>query len=249
VALGALAVGIAADAGDSNSTDIASVLREHRVVLIGEIHRWSAEHRLLRSLLERAAIDGNATDVVVEFGNARHQALVDRYVAGADVPIDDVARAWRNTTQGAVWHTPDYAAFYAAVRAHNARHPTHRLRLVLGDPPFRPEATPPDEVDYWVLQRDIHFADVVQREVVARDRRALVIAGVGHVLRRADGAPTLTNLLEGAVCATDPRSAPLGIDWCDELRTHRPVSDMSRPGGSSGGAPRVPTRSWSSASD
>ena len=224
-ALGALAVGIAPEAGDSDGTDIATVLRAHRVVLIGEIHRWPAEHRLLRELLERAAIEGGATDVVVEFGNARHQALVDRYVAGADVSIDIVARAWQDTTQGAVWDTSDYAAFYAAVRAHNARHPTHRLRLVLGDPPFRPEATPPEEIDYWVLQRDIHFAHVVQREVVARDRRALVVAGVGHVLRRADGAPTLTNLLEGAACATDPRSAALGIDWCDELRAHRPLED------------------------
>jgi hypothetical protein len=220
-ALGGLAVGIAADAGDSTGTDIAAVLREHHVVLIGEVHRWSAEHRLL----ERAAIEGGATDVVVEFGNARHQALVDRYVSGADVSIDELARAWQTTTQGAVWDTSDYAAFYAAVREHNARHPTHVLRLVLGDPPFWPEATPPEEIDYWVLQRDLHFAHVVQREVVARDRRALVIAGVGHVLRRADGAPTLTNLLEGAACATDPRSAALGIDWCDELRTLPPLED------------------------
>lgn len=224
-ALGALAVGIAADAGDSNGTDLAKVLREHRVVLIGEVHRWSAEHRLLRRLLERAAIEGGVTDVVVEFGNARHQALVDRYVAGGDVPIDELARAWRTTTQGAVWDTSDYAAFYAAVRVHNARNPAHRLRLVLGDPPFRPEATPSEEIDYWILQRDIHFAHVVQREVLARGRRALVVAGVGHVRRRADGAPTLTNLLEGAACATDPRSAALGIDWCDELRTYRPLED------------------------
>ena len=228
-AVGALAVAAFADVGPSRADAsrpaaeaIGAVLHRHRIVLVGEIHGWRAEHRLLRGLLERAAIEGGATDVVVEFGNARHQALVDRYVAGAEV---DVARAWRETTQGGVWDAPDYAAFYAAVRAHNTRHPARPLRLVLGDPPYRPEATPPTQLDFWVLQRDIHFAHVIQREVVARGRRALVVAGDGHVRRRADGAPTLTNLLEGAACATDPASAAAGIDWCDDLRRHRPVED------------------------
>jgi hypothetical protein len=77
-----------------------------------------------------------------------------------------------------------------------------------------------------VLQRDTHFATVIHRQVLSGGRRAVVIAGVGHVFRRPGAVPTLTNLLEGtARCSTDPRSIVAGIDWCDDLRRfHLPVS-------------------------
>jgi hypothetical protein len=92
---------------------------------------------------------------------------------------------------------------------------------LLGDPPIHLErAEDRENLDFWVLQRDIHFAVVIQREVLARNRRALVIAGVGHVHRSSDGHPTLTNLLEGtSTCATDPASISAGVDWCDDLQT------------------------------
>ena len=36
------------------------------------------------------------TNIVVEFGNARLQAVADRYVHGEDVPIEQVRAIWRN---------------------------------------------------------------------------------------------------------------------------------------------------------
>jgi hypothetical protein len=203
---------------------IAAALRNNHVVLIAERHGWSAEHQLLRRLLQRLPSDGPVVDVVVEFGNARYQALVDRYTAGGDISLRTVSRAWLETTQGAVWRAPDYSAFFAAVRTRNSKHSQQPMRVVLGDPPFDPERTPSSEYDYWILQRGEHFADVIHREVLRRGRRALVIAGIGHVLRRSGRLPTLTNLLEGtARCETDPLSIKAGIDWCDDVLRHVPV--------------------------
>ena len=230
-ALGLL-VALAKDEGRRPSEEplaqaITSAARSHRVVLIGEIHGWSAEHRLLRELVTSSESSAVVDDIVVEFGNARYQGLVDAYVSGADVTEAEVSRAWLETTQGAVWSDPDYAAFFRAVREHNLRSPANRLRVVLGDPPL-PRAGPrPGEEDFWILQRDAHLAYLIQREVLSRGRRALVVAGAGHVLRHASGVPTLTNLLEGrGTCATDPRSIAVGIDWCDDLRRYRPVSSV-----------------------
>lgn len=202
---------------------IAAAARERPVVVIGELHGWSAEHRFLRRLVGSAALRAVIDDVVVEFGNARFQPVMDAYIKGEPVDPQRLRRAWLNTTQGSVWSAPDYEAFFRAIRDQNRRMPpARRLRVLLGDPPYDPRRAVSH--DFWLMQRDIHFAQVIHRNVLSKGRRALVIAGIGHVLRDPEPHPTLTNLLEGTVrCETDPASIRAGIDWCDELRSHPPT--------------------------
>jgi hypothetical protein len=204
---------------------LEAAARVHQVVLIGEIHGWSAEHRLLRGLVQSPELQ--VDDVVVEFGNARHQALVDAYVSGADVTLAEASRAWLETTQGGVWASREYAEFFKVVRERNLQTADAPLRVVLGDPPLPAGGARVGELDFWLLQRDTHFATVIHRQVLSRGRRAVVIAGAGHVLRRPGAVPTLTNLLEGtARCSTDPRSIAAGIDWCDDLRRFRSLGNV-----------------------
>ena len=205
------------------ATAIVAAVEADRIVLLGEVHQWSEEHRFLRQLVATPALRDVVDDIVVEFGNQRYQEIVDAYIRGDSVDVDRLSRAWADTTQGPVWLAPDYAAFFRAIREQNRRFDRDRqLRVVLGDPPMRDRS--PATLDLWVLQRDIHFAYVVQREVVARGRRALVIAGVGHVLRQPAPAPTLANLLEGRVdCSPDPAAVRAGINWCDDLARFPPV--------------------------
>jgi hypothetical protein len=202
---------------------VVSAAQRDRVVLMGEMHRWSEEQRFLRDLVADPALRDVVDDVVVEFGNQRFQPIVDAYIRGDSVDLDQLGRAWAETTQGSVWLDPDYAAFFRAIREQNRRFDRgRRLRVVLGDPPIGDRD--PATLDLWVLQRDIHFAYVVQREVIARGRRALVIAGIDHVLRRRARLPTLTNLLEGrGECSPDPAAVAAGINWCDDLARYPPV--------------------------
>jgi hypothetical protein len=75
------------------------------------------------------------------------------------------------------------------VRAINAsRPPGQRTRVLLGDPPdWHLRCGSPDT---WALRnpRDAHFAQVTRRHVLARGRRALLLAGAGHFCRRSDSA-------------------------------------------------------------
>jgi hypothetical protein len=69
---------------------------------------------------------------VVEFGNSLYQKSVDRYIAGDDVPFEQVQKAWRNMigTVGPV--SPVYGWFYKAVRESNLqRRGGHQIRLQL----------------------------------------------------------------------------------------------------------------------
>jgi hypothetical protein len=78
------------------------------------------------------------TDIVVEFGNALHQDIADRFILeGKPVADADLQKIWRHTIGGNVlWDAPVYAQFFRSVRAVNAlRPPKQRLRVLLGDPP------------------------------------------------------------------------------------------------------------------
>ncbi|HEX6475506.1 MAG TPA: hypothetical protein VF114_10530 [Candidatus Limnocylindria bacterium] len=194
---------IAADA-------VVAAFREHRVVAIGEYHGSSAEHEFLRHLLGDERLSGVIDDVAVEFGGARHQRTIDRFVRGETVADAELEQVWTDTTQqSGVWDDPVYRRFFEEARNLNlTREPEGRIRVLLGDPPIDWRAitatidcddADPSCLDYWILRRDQHFASVVQSSV-DRGRRVLVIAGAGHVLRNPDTpeARSLVDLLDAA---------------------------------------------------
>ena len=118
---------------------------------------------------------------------------MDRFVRGENVAADVLARAWRDTTQPTeLWDLPIYEDMFRAVRETNASLPRERqLRVLLGDPPIEWENVRTlDDLNRWGGQRDSHAAEVVQREVIAKKRRALLVYGDEHVAKksRAPGA-------------------------------------------------------------
>jgi len=157
------------------------------VVLLGESpHRGRASHELALSVVSHPDFGTRIQDVVVEFGTAREQATMDRFLLGLeDVPPGELARAWRDTTQLLVWDSPLYEAFFRHVRALNEGRPRERrLRVLLGDPPIDWEAVrEPAELDPW-LDREASLLAVLEHEVLAHDHKALVLIGDAHVMQR-----------------------------------------------------------------
>jgi hypothetical protein len=126
---------------------------------------------------------------------------MDRFVRGGNVSDEALRHVWQDTTQiSGVWDRPIYEDFFRAVRAVNGSLSRERqLRVLLGDLPVDWDAarrTPPTPGERRLLgqpvqnsiegsmNRDRHAADIVQRQVLARQRRALVIFGDMHLIRR-----------------------------------------------------------------
>jgi Haem-binding uptake, Tiki superfamily, ChaN len=189
---------------------ILDAFRAHPVVALGEDHGNEQGHAFRLALIRDPRFAANVNDVVVEFGSARHQDLMDRFVRGDDVSDEALRHVWQDTTQiSGVWDRPIYEDFYRAVRALNASLPRERqLRVLLADLPVdwdvarRTPPTPGERrlfgqpVKYSLegsMNRDRHAADIVQREVLARYRRALVIFGDMHLTRRGG---SIVDLLE-----------------------------------------------------
>jgi hypothetical protein len=173
---------------------ILDAFATYPLVALGEgSHGNEQAHRFRLALIRDPRFAATVSDIVVESGTARYQDVMDRFVLGEDVAPDVLARAWRDTTQPHdIWDLPIYEELFRAVRAVNASLPRERrLRVLLGDPPVEWENVRSlADLNVWAGQRDIHAADVVRREVIAKDRRALIVYGDDHLMKasRAAGA-------------------------------------------------------------
>jgi hypothetical protein len=172
---------------------ILDAFRTHPVVVLDEgphTNEPGAEFRL--RLLRDPRFPSVVNDIVVECGNALYQNVMDRFVGGEEVPYDMLKQIWQNTTQPyEVWEHVIYEEFFRAVRSLNATLPRERkLRLLLGDPPINWDTihSGKDWIDFMrspLGNRDGFPSGLIQREVLAKGRHALVVYGVMHLLRGA----------------------------------------------------------------
>jgi hypothetical protein len=176
---------------------ILEKFQSYPIVALGEVHGDQNSLKLRLALIRDPRFAQMVNDIVVEVGNARYQDTIDRYVRGEDVPVALVREACRNTTNHNMG--PDYPSFeeiFHAVRALNQTlPPDRRIRILLGDPPFD-WAKVQTVHDLYRGDRDKFVADLVIRESLARNRRALVVYGHMHYLR---GVPvSIVSRLESA---------------------------------------------------
>jgi len=176
---------------------IVDAFRSHQLVALADPHGNVQINAVRLSLIRDSRFAATVNDIVVEFGNARYQDRMDRFVRGEDVAEDALREVWQNTTIPNIgWDRPIYEEFFRAVRTVNATlPPARRLRVLLGDPPidWRTVRTPADLMK-WMKDRDSYPADLIRREVLAKQRRALVIYGGGHFFRIDPS--TLVSLVE-----------------------------------------------------
>lgn len=165
---------------------VLEAFRTHTIVMFGETHGNKQEYEWLCKLVATPEFADRVDDIVVEFGNSLYQRSVDRYIAGEDVPIDQVEKAWRNTIGAVGPVSRVYAQLYAAVRKSNLeRRGKHQMRIVLGDPYGDwDKIHNTEDLGPYVANREQWYAQVVKDEVLAKGHRALLIMGAGHFRRQ-----------------------------------------------------------------
>jgi len=163
------------------------------VVALHDRHRQKGDSDLRIALVRDPMFPKEVRDIVVEFGNSRYQAILDRYIAGEDVKISEVEPVWRNTTQLRVWDSPLYAEFFAAVREVNFKLPrSARIKVFAADPPID-WSTIRDRDSYlkFEFQREQTPAQIVT-QLVSSKRKVLLIYGSNHLYHTIG----LTKILE-----------------------------------------------------
>lgn len=194
---------------------VIAALRKHRIVAVGEIHGQQEHYDAAQTLLFDPRLPDLVDDIVVEFGNALYQPTMDRFVNGELVEDRDLRLVWRNTTQSPsnTWDSPMYEQFFRSVRAANSTLPADKkIRVLLGDPPidWAKVHTRADVLAFG--DRNGHTISVLEREVLAKGRRALIWYGTNHVRRDGDIIPWIEHVTGQRtyviVAGTHPRLAP-----------------------------------------
>jgi hypothetical protein len=161
---------------------ILAAFDKYEVVGMPEGHGMEDEDHFILSLIRNPAFPEKVNDIEVECGNSLYQPVLDRYTAGDDVPFTEVRKVWRNTTQTTCGTWAFFEQFFPLVRAINQRvRPERRVRVLAGDPPIDWDQVKGPEDAGKFGDRDATIASVMEKEVLSKHRKALMLFGTFHL--------------------------------------------------------------------
>ncbi|MGD0860964.1 MAG: hypothetical protein ABR912_16855 [Terracidiphilus sp.] len=163
---------------------ILKAFETFEVVAMEAAHRQKDTDDFILSLIRDPRFPASVNDIVVECGNVRYQPILDRYIAGENVPFTEVQHVWRDTTvQQMCGASGFYEQLYPLVRSLNQRLPaSSRLRIVAADPPIDWSKILSSEDLTPFFDRDGSIASVMETEVLSKHRKALMLFGIFHLL-------------------------------------------------------------------
>jgi hypothetical protein len=168
---------------------ILGAFDRYEVVGMGAGHGNKDLDDLILRVVRDPAFPNKVNDIVVECGNSLYQPVLDRYIAGEDVPLSEVRQVWRNS-QTMCTVSGFYEILFPLVRRINQRvSPDKRLRVLAGDPPVDwSKVKSPSDLD-GMRDRDAVIASVMEKEVLSKHRKALMLFGTFHLFHSNNTGP------------------------------------------------------------
>src|SRR6266496_860360 len=169
---------------------ILSAFDKYEVVAMQQGHGMQDLNDFILSLIRNPAFSAKVNDIEIEFGNSFYQPMLDRYISGEDVPFTELQKVWRKMGQPASGASGFVEQFFPLVRALNQKLPAERrLRVLAGDP-----AVDWDQVksiqDLMAkgFSRETSIASVMEKEVLSKRRKALMLFGTMHLMHGTGSA-------------------------------------------------------------
>ena len=163
---------------------VLDLFQQKPVVVLCDDHGLAQEEAFYSALVRDPRFAATIGNIIVEFGGESYQGTIDRYVAGEDVPVDELRRVWTETpgwVPGAM--RLGYINVFANVRAANLQlPPQRRIKIWLGEPKidWSKINTFPDLQPY-LGQRDDNYFRIIRDEILQKHKKALLIIGTGHI--------------------------------------------------------------------
>ena len=166
----------------TKATDgILAAFQKHSVVGIGDFHDVAQEEDFYDSLVRDPRFAKEVGNVVVEFGDAAQQTILDQYLEGADVPYTELRKVWADTVG---WYPTvtsiGYINFFATVRAVNATlAPQQKIHVWLGDTAVDWSKVK-TQADLPRVSRNETPANILLEKILAKGKKAVVLYGFMH---------------------------------------------------------------------
>jgi hypothetical protein len=159
---------------------ILAAFDKYEIVGMDAAHGNKDIDDLILHLLRDPRFPGKVNDIVVECGNSLYQGILDRYINGDEVSLTEARKVWRDTSVSMCSVSGFYETLFPLVRRINQKVPPEkRIRILAGDPPL--DWTKVKEQSEVMLDRDANVASVMEKEVLSKKRRALMLFGTMHL--------------------------------------------------------------------
>ena len=189
---------------------VLAAFQKNPLVGLSDDHALAQEEDFYVALISDPGFAKEVGNVVVEFGNASQQQTIDRYVNGEDVPYVELRKVWGDTSYVGWFPTVTalgYLNFYAAVRAANLKLPVQdRIHVWLGGKPidWSTIRTKEDVAKVVGGQPDRYTADLIEEQILAKNRKALLIYGIFHFYDKGELGELLRQRHPGTLFVITP---------------------------------------------
>jgi hypothetical protein len=193
----------------SAADGIFAAFQSHPLVGLADYHGLAQEEDFFTVLIRDKRFAKDVGNVVVEFGDAAQQSTLDRYLAGEDIPYDQLRRVWSDTVGWVPTVTyMGYINFYAQVRTVNlGLPPEQRIHVWLGDPPIDwSKIKTKKDLDPLVEKRNQYPAEILKTQILAHNKKALVIYGAFHLHGEGSLREQVDSIRPGAFFVVTPHT-------------------------------------------
>ncbi len=160
-------------------------LESGAVVAIGEAHWYADLFGQITQVLLSPELDGVFSHLFVEFGNARHQAMLNDYLNGKDISEDELAAVWLDSIAFPAWLHPCYGEFFRRLKEAN-RSRKVPLEVILTEPAFNwQDIEHPSQLARLNAGRDQALLDGIGRVKKNTAQGVVVLVGARHIIKRS----------------------------------------------------------------
>lgn len=168
---------------------ILGAFEKYEVVGLPQGHGEQDLDNFIYALVRTPGFADQVNDIVLEGVNSLYQPEVDRYIAGEDVKFTEVQKAWRKSGQPAAGASGFIETLVPLTRALNGKlPPAKRLRVLGGEPAVDWDQIKGMEDVIRLVHRDASIASVMEKEVLAKHRKALMLFGAFHLMHGGGGS-------------------------------------------------------------
>ena len=186
---------------------VLALFQAKPVVVLCDYHGLAQQEDFYSVMVRDPRFAEKVGNVIVEFGGESSQSIIDRYIAGDDVPADELRKVWTETPGWIPGPTRlGYINFFVAVRAANTRlAPERRIKVWLGEPKVDwSKINSVEELRPYIAQRDDNYVRIIRDEIIARKKKALLIIGTGHIFGTAYLRNKLDKVNPGVLATVAP---------------------------------------------
>ncbi|MEX3072625.1 hypothetical protein AB3Y13_12735 [Vibrio alginolyticus] len=158
-------------------------LESGAVLAIGEAHWYASLFEQMTQVLLSPELDGVFSHLFVEFGNAKHQAMLNDYLRGKEISEDELAAVWLDSIAFPAWLHPCYREFFRRLKEAN-RSRKAPLEVILTEPAFNwQDIENPAQLVGLNAGRDQALLDGIGRVKKNTAQGIVVLVGARHILK------------------------------------------------------------------